>query len=364
MMTCFIDALTQRARLLTVATLTVGLLCTVAVSRAAAEYNGTPTITAFQANTGELLTYEAPQYSGEAGFPRRTYDSMEAGTSPSVTGSGGTGWKYVIAFHAAGSQLLWTYSSSYGSTGGASTGLGMEPGTSPSIASSGSDYVVAFNALGSGHLWIYESCAENRSGRCTTVAYETPLGMEPGTSPSVAETSSGDVVAFHAAHSGRLWFYNTKTKVGQETNQGLEPGTNPAIAGLEHGGFEAAFHAAGVGELYLYSSSNGPASTNLGMEPHTSPSIAKLGTGWKAAFHAAGTGYLWTYDSSGSATDTYDEMKPSTSPSISTRIGNSNDEVAIQAIGGDLFTEQYPRIEDSGQGMMAGTSPSISGQTF
>ncbi len=362
-MTHLIRPSTQRVSLLTVVTLTLGLLLTLSAQRADAEYYGLSTISAFQANTGELLTYAAPEYTGEKGIPRKTYDSMEAGTSPSVTGSGGEGYNYVVAFHAAGSNLLWTYSSLYGSTGGASTGLGMEPGTSPSIAAAGStsDYVVAFNALGSGHLWIYESCATAREGGCGSSAHETPLGMEPGTSPSIASTSEGDIVAFHAAGSGRLWFYNTRTRVGQETNQGLEPGTNPAVTGLEGGGFEAAFHAAGVGNLYLYSSSGGPASTGLGMEPHTSPSIARLGTGWKAAFHASSTGYLWTYESSGAGTNTYDGMSPGTSPSISPRHNNSNDEIAIQAIGGNLFTEQNPRIENSGQGMMAGTSPSISG---
>lgn len=361
-MTRLVRVSTQSVSLLTVVTFTLGLLLALSAQRADAEYYGVPTVSAFQANTGELLTYAAPEYTGEKGVPRKTYDSMEAGTSPSVTGSGGEGYDYVVAFHAAGSNLLWTYSSPYGSTGGASTGLGMEPGTSPSIATTPSNhYIVAFNALGSGHLWIYESCATAREGGCGTSAYETPLGMEPGTSPSITSASEGGIVAFHAAGSGRLWFYNTRTRVGQETNQGLEPGTNPAVTGLEGGGFEAAFHANGVGNLYLYSSSNGPASTGLGMEPHTSPSIARLGTGWKAAFHASATGYLWTYESSGSGTNTYDEMKPGTSPSISPRHNDSNDEIAIQAIGGNLFTEQYPRIENSGQGMMAGTSPSITG---
>jgi hypothetical protein len=354
-------ASTQRVRLLTVVTFTLGLLFALSAQRAHAEYYGIPTITAFQANTGELLTYSAPEYSGEKGVPRKTYDSMEAGTSPSVTGASGQGYEYVVAFHAAGSKLLWTYSSLYGATGGASTGLGMEPGTSPSIAASGRDYIVAFNALGSGHLWIYESCSNAREHGCATSAYETPLGMERGTSPSIASTSEGDIVAFHAAGSGRLWFYNTRTRASQETNQGLEPGTNPAVTGVAGGDFEAAFHAAGVGCLYLYSSSNGPASTGLGMEPHTSPSIANLNGGWKAAFHASDTGYLWTYESSGVGTNTYDGMSPGTSPSISPRPNNSNDEIAIQAIGGNLFTEQYPRIENSGQGMLAGTSPSISG---
>jgi hypothetical protein len=351
------------ARLLLGNMLAVGLFLALIAVPAEAGYNGTPTITAFQANTGELLSYEAPQYSGESGFTRATYDHMEPGTSPSVEGSGGTGHSYTVAFQAAGSKQLWVYDSLYGSSGGMSTGLGMAPGTSPSIAETGygTGFIIAFNALGSNHLWIYESCEKARGGGCTTKAYETPLGVEPGSSPSVSETSVGPVVAFHAANTGRLWFYYVRSNTGQETTQGLEPGTSPCIAGLEGGGFEAAFHAAGVGHLYTYSSTSGPAGTSLGMEPGTSPAIAKLNAGWKIAFHASGTDYLWTYESSGNGLDTDDGMKPGTSPSISPRLNNSNDEIAIQAVGGNLFTEQYPRIENSNQGMMAGTSPSISG---
>src|ERR1700733_1927131 len=108
------------------------------VSQAQAAFEGLPTVTAFETGGGELVTYEAPEYHGESGTLHHTYDGIESGTSTSVTGYPGVGTSYVVAFHASGgSNKLWTYSSIYGSTGGAATPLGMEPGTSPSIAGGG-----------------------------------------------------------------------------------------------------------------------------------------------------------------------------------------------------------------------------------
>src|ERR1700733_589065 len=103
-------------------------------AQAQATYYGLPTVTAFQANTHELLTYVAPEYSGESGHLYGSDAGIAEGTSPSVTGFGGYG-QYTVAFHASGSTALWIYQSQYGTA--SPSGLGRECGTCPGIPGAG-----------------------------------------------------------------------------------------------------------------------------------------------------------------------------------------------------------------------------------
>jgi hypothetical protein len=122
-MTHLMNAWTQRVRFLTVVTFISILLLALAAERADAVYYGLPTVTAFQANTHELLTYVSPEYSGgEKGVLYGSKAGIAEGTSPSVTGFGGYG--YTVAFHAYGSAALWIYQSQYGTA--SPTGWGME----------------------------------------------------------------------------------------------------------------------------------------------------------------------------------------------------------------------------------------------
>ena len=229
----------------------VFLACTLflglAAGQAQATYYGLPTVTAFQANTHELLTYVSPEYSGESGHLYGSEAGIAEGTSPSVTGFGGYA-QYTVAFHASGSAALWIYQSQYGTA--SPTGLGMEPGTSPSITGGGpgdDSYEVAFRAKGSGDLWTYDFCLEG----CTPLGRETHLGIAAGTNPSI----SNGVEAFQAAGSHRLWIYWPNVGTWKETTYQIATGTSPSIVVLEGGGsYEVAFQAP-AGNLSTYSSS-------------------------------------------------------------------------------------------------------------
>lgn len=322
--------------------------------QAQATYYGLPTVTAFQANTHELLTYVAPEYSGENGRLYGSDAGIAEGTSPSVTGFGGYG-QYTVAFHASGSAALWIYQSQYGTA--SPTGWGMETDTSPSITSGGpgdNAYEVAFRASGSGDLWTYDSCLEG----CTPLGRETHLGIAAGTNPSI---SSG-VEAFQAAGSHRLWIYWPNTGAWKETSYQIATGTSPSIVVLEGGGsYEVAFQAP-AGNLSTYSSSGVEHESSWGVAPGTSPSIGRApGGSWKIAFQGSGGTGLWTSAASGETIQQELGMAGGTSPSITERCeGANHTEVAFQANTTSLWWDANGVGTSLGLGMAGGTSPSIS----
>ncbi|MGD1056995.1 MAG: hypothetical protein ABR992_06210, partial [Solirubrobacteraceae bacterium] len=83
--------------------------------------------------------------------------------------------EYVAAFQARGSHRVYTYATSSGVPH--ETGLEVESGTSPSIATVEAEYLIAFQAAGSRRLYTYSS-----SG----IPFETGLEIESGTGPSIA----------------------------------------------------------------------------------------------------------------------------------------------------------------------------------
>ncbi len=331
-------------------TLFLGLIA----GQAQATYYGLPTVTAFQANTHELLTYVAPEYSGESGHLYGSEAGIAEGTSPSVTGFGGYA-QYTVAFHANDSATLWIYQSQYGTA--SATGLGMEPGTSPSIArgEAGEDgYEVAFHASGSGDLWTYESCLTG----CGSFGRATNLGIAPGTNPSI---SSG-IVAFQASGSHRLWIYTPHTGIGKETTYQIATGSSPSIVVPEGGGsYEVAFRSPS-GNLSTYSSSGAEHESSWGVAVGTSPSIGRApGGSWKIAFQGSGSTGLWTSAASGETIQQDLGMAASTSPSITERCeGVNHTEVAFQANTTSLWWDANGGGNSIGLGMEPGTNPSIS----
>ncbi len=338
----------------TAALLACVLFFGIVAKQARATYYGLPTVTAFQANTHELLTYVAPEYSGESGHLYGSEAGIAEGTSPSVTGFGGYS-QYTVAFHANGSAALWIYQSQYGTA--SPTGWGMESGTSPSITRGGpgeDGYEVAFRASGSGDLWTYDSCLSG----CTPLGRETHLGIAAGTNPSI----SNGVEAFQAAGSRRLWIYWPNTGTWKETTYQIATGTSPSIVVLEGGGsYEVAFRSP-TGNLSTYSSSGAEHESSWGVAEGASPSIGRApGGSWKIAFQGSGGTGLWTYAASGETIQQELGMATGTSPSITERCeGVNQTEVAFQANTTSLWWDANGVGTSVGLGMEPGTNPSIS----
>jgi hypothetical protein len=222
---------------------------------------------------------------------------MAQGTNPSVVAlpSGG----YDVAFQAAGGDL-WVYGNTTGNTN-----LGMEQYTSPSITwTQNGGYEIAFQS-NNGVFWTTGSDGTADWG----------LGMNPGTSPSIAEVPGGYEAAFQAA-GGNLWVAGTD--VTGNTNLGMAGYTSPSITGVP-GGYEVAFQA-NTGTLYL-TGTDGAGNTYLGMDQYTSPAITN-GTsgGYQVAFQA-NTYTLWGYGANLTGS-TGDAMEPGTNPAITEANGS------------------------------------------
>ena len=316
------------------------------VARAAAAGS----LTAFQANTGELFTYSD-------GFATNTHQGMMTGTNPSIASGG-----YEIAFQTNTGHLEVTSGAAYTGT---DTQLGMMSRTSPSIAAlPWGGYEIAFQA-NTTELYTYDVS----SGAAT----DTYLGMMPGTSPTIAALPSvyGYVIAFQA-NTGELYTYErcfcASNGVVTNTRQGMMRGTSPSIAVLG-GGYEIAFQT-NTGDLKVTSGAPFTGTdTLLGMMWGTSPSIAAVPSmyGYEVAFQA-NTGELFTYDacfctSNGLATDTYQGMMWGTSPSIAA-LPDWGWVAGFQANTSALYTYERCFCESNGstntyQGMAGGTSPSV-----
>ena len=108
-------------------------------------------------------------------------------------------------------------------------GLGMAPGTSPSIAAlPGGGWQVAFQAADR-TLWVIGK--DNRGS--------LGLGMAAKTSPAIAALNTGGWEVAFQANTGHLWMVGADTK--GDMGLGLAPGTSPAITAMPGGGWEAGF---------------------------------------------------------------------------------------------------------------------------
>ena len=204
----------------------------------------------------------------------------------------------------------------------------------------------AFQA-NTGALWTYST---------STSSANTNQGMMTGTSPALADlTTGGSEIAFQA-NTGNLYTYGAGGSVN--TGQAMRAGTSPSIAALPGGGYEIAFQAPSSA-LVLYTSSGGVTNTSLGMMASTSPSIAASASGAVDVAFQANTGVLWTYSPTGGGTDVNAGMMANTSPSIAA-LGTGGFETAYQASSnGALALNGSGSNINTGIGMMATTSPAI-----
>ena len=245
-----------------------------------------------------------------------------------------------IAFQYTNNKL-WTA----GSGGTVGTGLGMMPGTSPSIAQlSTGGYEEAFQA-NTGVLWVTGAAGRTNTG----------LSMMAGTSPSIAAAPGGGFEVAYQAPAGLLCTYTTAGG-GVSQGKGMMADTSPAIAALSGGGYEIAFQA-NTGYLWeigtIYQGATGYA-----MMSTTSPAITALASSFEVAFQSA-TGYL-------SATGLVDQgvtslgMMKNTDPAVA-QLTPGSYELVFQANTGYLWEVGGIDVGSTGQTMMAGTSPSVAG---
>ena len=287
------------------------------------------------------------------------------GTLLALTGAGpayalsGTYSGYV-AFNANGSDYLYMYDASSGSS--ADIKLGMAPGTSPAMNydATANRYTVTFQNT-QGYLCVYQYTTGNKC---------TGYGMDTSSSPALTgiPNSAGMEIAFQGANNHYLWLYNSHSGGLTDTKLGMAPGTSPAIinyfsnpSNLTYDGWMVAFQNT-QGHLCVYVTSIGNRCTGLGMSPGTSPSLTDAFDGGVVAFNANATNdlYLYNYAGSGTSMNTRDVMYPYTSPSAAD-VYSDGIKVAYQGANGNLtIYNSYDRIAaDEGAGMAFGTSPSI-----
>jgi hypothetical protein len=268
--------------------------------------DGTQGGIAFGINTGEL-TNIIPGIGWT-----NLHRAMWPGSSPSITTLSGTTNAYQMAFQANTSEL-WTC----GTLGCGGLGLGMMPGTSPSITvlwtSNGSTaYQIAFQA-NTGTLWTTGSLGTANLG----------VPMNPHSSPSIAPQPGGGYEIAYETSGNQLAVAGT----ARNANLGLamRPGTSPSITPPTIGppglpGYAIAFQGAN-GDVWELTGNTGGSSSwdlGLGMNPASSPAISPAGfagnSGFQIAFEA-NTNVLWTTGALGTQ-PTGQAMWPGSSPSI------------------------------------------------
>lgn len=238
------------------------------------------------------------------------------------------------------------------------------PGTNASIAQlSDGSYVVAFQGT-NGDLCMYTS------GNLTTNC--TGLGMDSSTSsPSVAALPNNEFVIAFRVNTNALWTYIGSEGGGgsySNTNEGMMANTNPAIAATSNGGWVASFQA-NTGYLYLYY--NGAAyDEGLGMDPYTSPAMTSTSSGgWQLMFQANIHTLFWLDPTSqpcgSNVCNTQQGMNASSSPSI-TQLSSGVYAAAFQDNTSSYvlrtwYSSDIGSSNSTGQGMYAGTNPSIVG---
>ena len=264
-----------------------------------------------------------------------------------------------VAFQANTTQL-WVV----GDDLSVNTGLGMMPGTSPSIGVRTDGHVkVAFQANTS-NLWVYQSRYNNGGGQ------DLGLGMAPNTSPSLAMVDDENVLIAFQANTNELWITGTINGTNWTVNTGLimRPGTSPSLA-LNDGGLTVAYQGQNT-DLMTYDPYIGVTDWGLGMADGTSPAIAYMtradtgDQGMKIAFQA-NTNQLWIVGlADGLPTDWQYPMMPGTSPSL-TAFGEGGFGFAFQSNSGTSWiggSSGGAWAQDTGLAIGAGTSPALSAE--
>lgn len=183
-------------------------------------------VIAYQTNKGNLAIYcsSLAVYCHNPGGVEEFGLGMSPGTSPSITALGG---KWAVAWRASNGKV-WTLlpnpAKPLGEADIHETAVTSETGTSPSIAGLGAAVEVAYTAPG-GALYTVEFD--------TLISLEylpkfRKLGLYAGTSPSL-NAQTGNVIAL-TANTGYLWYFEPDPDVGTQTGLGMATGGSPAVA--------------------------------------------------------------------------------------------------------------------------------------
>jgi hypothetical protein len=264
---------------------------------------------------------------------------------------------YEVAYHNSAGDLALA---GPGGTGDSPiSNLAIMPGTSPAIA------YFEFDGTSDGYLMAYQDTA----GQLIEVATDdgpdaTPfapgVAMASGTSPSITALNGDDVeVAVQDSENDLITVGVGDGSAGM-TNWGpMAPGTSPSVTALPSQGafaFEVAYQ--GIFGLLTTVGAEDHGAWDLGMAGHTSPAITQLPNGGYEVAFQANTGVLWTAQSGASGgTNLSQGMMAGTSPSITVQSGGY--EIAFQANTGSLITFGTTTDKNWKLGMMAGTSPAI-----
>jgi hypothetical protein len=263
----------------------------------------------------------------------------------------------VVGAFQANTGVLWTVVNGVG----APTGPAMRTSSSPSVRPVYNGVEMAFQA-NTGVLWTVSNGAARSTG----------LAMKHGTSPR-GTAAIGDAIVFHG-HDGTLWIY--RNGAGHSTGLRMKPASSPDMMLDSAGGFWIAFQT-DAGTLSIVDPGGSVRSTGLRMRAGTSPALTDNAFDERhfVAFQAD-TGELWIVDENGQGASTGLRMLAGTNPSIYRNSFNlfhlRGFEVAFQTEAGDLWSGwigwlswigQPPvvpiRANPSGIRMRAGTSPSL-----
>jgi hypothetical protein len=142
---------------------------------------------------------------------------VQPNTSPSITAADGG---FVVAFSGMGSKELWTYSTA---NGGVNHHNGLATASGPSIASTNLGYSIGINSLNTELFGVLR--AENGSESFST----SGIGMAPGSSPSLASDGTGSYTSAFAVPSHFLWTLRPFVGV-TNLGVGIATGTDPSVA--------------------------------------------------------------------------------------------------------------------------------------
>jgi hypothetical protein len=300
-------------------------------------------LAAFVGTNGSLYTY-----SPASGLVDLSY-AVAAGTSPAVAASPDGG--YEIAFNAPNGYLY-----TYGSTGLVNTFQTIQAGTSPGITGlygATGGYQIAYHHT-DGALWVYGAAGDAN----------TTEGILAGTSPAIADSPLGGYLVDFVADTNLLYTWSSAGHYFN-TSQGLWPGTNPAITALSGpvNAYELTFEARTASKLIMYGTAV-QVNTQLTMKAGTDSSIstAPNGQSVEVAFQAS-DGDLETYSNTSGETYPGLSMAADASPAITTiaSAAGGGYEIAYETSSGDFATYG---ISSEGsvntlQGVKADTNPSI-----
>lgn len=275
---------------------------------------------------------------------------VEPATSPAVATN--TSGQSEIAWTGSNGDL-WVLDPSGNWT---DTGKHVAVSSSPGIAAlPNGGFEIVFTNADDGLLWQRDS-----DGTFRRVA--DGLGVAALTSPVIAADASGKFdIAFHANATDDLWI--VVNNVGYNTALQVAGHSSPAIAALEIGGYELVFTNRADGLLWEQGPDGIPRMVSNGLRPEadTSPAVAADGNGgFEIALHGDTTDDLWTVTPDNTGHDMGQKVLAGTSPGIAALPGGGF-QVAFQSSGqGAMELAPNGAGQDAGVTMAAGTSPGIS----